>query len=192
MKSIFIPPRHFAHVDDDFCEAVLDIGRWSYSAGYAFHWYTDATGTRRRLWLHRWIAERMFGSIPAGMQVDHIDANRLNCQRANLRLATRSENQAAKGPQINSSSGCKGINLRNGKYDVRIRVGGGRRLYLGRYDDLFTALTVYGFCHKAVWGEFTTEANVPDPSPELQEYVLGRLKQLGIEMKQEGQALELV
>ncbi len=193
MKSIFLPPNHFALVDDEDFEAAKAVGNWTYSGGagnsggYACHWYTDSSGKRRRLWLHRFIAERMFGLIPKGIQIDHISGGqigkkaRLDNRRENLRLANRSSQQANKGPQINSSSGCKGINFRLGKYDVRLRYYG-RRLCLGRYNDLYTAMTVYGFAHRLLWSEFSTETNVPDPTPELQGYVMSRLKQFGVEV----------
>lgn len=186
MKSIFLLPHHFALVDDEDYEFVKAVGHWSYSAGYACHWYTDAFGKRRRLWMHRTVMERMLGhEIPKGMQVDHINGAllgkkaRLQNMRSNLRLASRSEQQANKGDQINTKVS-KGLTLRAGRYDVRIRYCG-RRLYLGRYSDIKTAMEIYGFAHRFLWGEFTTETNVPEPAEELKTYVLSRLKRLGVE-----------
>jgi hypothetical protein len=187
MKSIFLPPKHFALVDDEDYEAVKAIGNWSYSSGYACHWYTDASGKRRRLWLHRFICERILGHvIPMGMEVDHVQGAqlgkkaRLDARRNSLRLSTKNQNQANKGPQINTQIS-KGISLRANRYEVRIRHYG-QRLYLGRYHTLYTALTVYGFAHRLIWGEFTTEALVPEPTPELQAYVLSRLMGQGVEV----------
>ena len=188
MKSIFLPPNHFALVDDE--DEDLKELSWTFSGGYAASWYTDSSGKRRRRWLHRMVLERMLGhAIPNGMQCDHLTSSqigkkaRLDNRRENLRLATKSQNQANKGPQINSLvTGCKGISLRASRFEVRIRCGFGRRLYLGRYKTLFTAMTVYGFAHRLLWGEFSTESNVPDPTPELQACVMSGLKPFGVEV----------
>ncbi len=42
--------------------------------------------------LHRVIAHRIWGDLPDGIEVDHIDRNPSNCSRENLRLATRVAN----------------------------------------------------------------------------------------------------
>ena len=186
MQTIFLPPKYFALVDDEDFEAINAIGSWTYSGGYAAHWYTDASGRRHRQWLHRTVMERMLGhAIPAGYEVDHLQGSlgkkaRLDCRRNAIRLASKAQNQANKGPQINTKVS-KGINLRANRFEVRIRHYG-QRLYLGRYNTLLTALTVYGFAHRHIWGEFTTEALVPEPTPELQAYVLSRLMGQGIEI----------
>lgn len=59
-------------------------------------WHRNGAGYLKRQshleaptgYLHRIVAERMFGTIPEGFEVDHIDRNTLNCARDNLRLAT--------------------------------------------------------------------------------------------------------
>ena len=44
-----------------------------------------------------------------GVLVDHIDGDGLNCQRHNMRLATRSQNAMNRGPQTGNPSGYKGV-----------------------------------------------------------------------------------
>jgi hypothetical protein len=43
---------------------------------------------------HRMVAEAFLGPIPEGMQVNHKDGNRSNCDVSNLEVVTNSENRA--------------------------------------------------------------------------------------------------
>jgi hypothetical protein len=59
-------------------------------------WYDNGVGYYKRQdhlpaprgYLHRLIAERMFGAIPEGYEVDHVSGHPYDCGRSNLRLAT--------------------------------------------------------------------------------------------------------
>ncbi|MHB9331899.1 HNH endonuclease signature motif containing protein [Phytobacter ursingii] len=50
-------------------------------------------GVQRQLLAHRVIWILFHGDIPDGMQVDHMDGNRINNNISNLRLVTNQENQ---------------------------------------------------------------------------------------------------
>ena len=54
------------------------------------------SGERKHLKLHRavWMAKN--GEIPKGMQILHLDSNKLNCSLSNLKLGTPSENNLMK------------------------------------------------------------------------------------------------
>lgn len=62
----------------------------------AHQWYDNGSGYLKRQahlpeptgYLHRIVASRMFGEIPEGYEVDHIDLDHSNNSRRNLRLAT--------------------------------------------------------------------------------------------------------
>ena len=71
-------------------------------------WYIRANGKRERrrdaLLLHQLIA-----GTPKGMETDHINGNRLDNRKSNLRVCTHAENQRNKGSQRNNASGFKGV-----------------------------------------------------------------------------------
>jgi hypothetical protein len=117
--------------------------------------------------------------IPSGLQVDHISgatlgaAARLDNRRANLRLATRSQNQAHKGRQSNTSC-YKGVNLNAGLWEARIRFQG-KRVFLGKYEDSLVAATMYDAASRYFYQDFAG-CNFPDkPTPSYIAEALGRI-----------------
>jgi hypothetical protein len=74
--------------------------------------------------LHRVIYERHCGLIPAGMQVDHIDRDRLNNTPHNLRLVTPTQNRVNSKRRSNNTSGYVGVSWfhRNRKWGAKVRV----------------------------------------------------------------------
>ena len=98
-----------ARVDDADYDLLTAMGNWCLSnKGYAIH-YTRINDQRRVLYMHRIIL-----SAPPDLQVDHINRDRLDNRRENLRFATRSQNQANKGRPINNSSHYKGVSWNKG------------------------------------------------------------------------------
>jgi hypothetical protein len=152
--------------------------KWSYSRtnGYALRYFTDEDGQRKSIFMHRVVMTRMLGNpIPEGLQVDHIlqgKDQRINNQRENLRLATRSENQWNTGLKTNSETGFKGVSFNKGKFDARLRIHG-KRLYLGRFENAIDAALMYDATARALFKEFSN-VNFPDvpTPPELQKSVL--------------------
>ena len=155
-------------------EAFLNQWRWSkLKNGYAMREYRDESGKVRRVYMHRAVMERILGHpIPPGLTVDHIDRDRLNQQRDNLRLATRSQQQAHKGIQVNTAR-YKGVSWHLGKYDVRIQHQG-RRLTIGRFEDAVTAALHYDAATRLLNGPFAGP-NFPDiPTPSQVEAAVRR------------------
>jgi hypothetical protein len=142
MQQLLLTKGQFALVDDCYYEQILALGHWCYAHNhYAVLYRRDGERCTTRF-LQRVCMELILGHpIPPQLQVDHINRDRLDNQRHNLRLATRSQNQANKGRQVNTSC-YKGVNANKGKWEARIRFNG-RRVYLGRYSDALTAAMIY-------------------------------------------------
>ena len=65
------------------------------------------------------------GTIPDGMEIDHIDGDRGNDRIANLRICTHAENCRNRSSPSKSKSGFKGVQaLRNGRFHAHISSGG--------------------------------------------------------------------
>lgn len=104
-----------------------------------------------------------------GRDIDHINRNKWDCRRENLRKATRSINSFNKDLQKNNSSGYPGIYYYEGK-DVWIAQGTyqNRRTTLGTYAHKETAVRA-----KMEWFlEHGIEVPHCDDFPELREEVL--------------------
>ncbi len=59
--------------------------------------------------VHRVIYELLNGPVPSGAQIDHVNGIKTDNRIENLRLATRSENSCNRKPNINNTSGFKGV-----------------------------------------------------------------------------------
>lgn len=171
-------------VDVDDYDAISAIGRWCYSnSGYAVHYYQDEQGRRKTLYLHRVIYQRILRHpIPPNFQVDHCNRNRIDNRRRNLRLATRSQNQAHKGLQVNNTSQYKGISFNRGCYEARIRHQG-KRLHLGRYADGQEAALMYDAASRLLNREFAG-CNFPQQPtpPHIEQQLKKLLNKRGIEI----------
>ncbi len=66
------------------------------------------------------------------MRVDHKNRNGLDNRRANLRIATPSQNNANSKIPINNTSGFKGVAFRKKKWEAYIMVNQ-KKIHLGRF-----------------------------------------------------------
>lgn len=69
----------------------------------------------------------------AGFFVDHIDGNGLNCQRYNMRIGTKSQNNANRIRNVVNPSGYRGVIAHHGKWKAYCYFKD-RTIYGGVYD----------------------------------------------------------
>lgn len=111
MKFIEITKGEKAIVDDKDFEELNKI-KWQWSVGYARHPGYGAHKIRKSILMHRLIM-----NAPKGMDIDHINGNRLDNRRENLRVCTRAENnQHRTNKRKNKTSIYKGVCLVTSRY----------------------------------------------------------------------------
>ena len=120
---------------------------------YAVH--REGAGARERLWLHNEVMERMIGRrLKNDELVDHINRDKLDNRRDNLRLANRSQNEANKAKGSRGVSRYKGVTrTNNGRWKAEITVDK-KRIYLGTFDLEKDAAVAYNEQALASFEEF--------------------------------------
>jgi len=152
MANIITSKGHVITVDDDDYE-LLNTFKWHIDADGYFQAHTPmVNGKRKHVKIHRFIT-----NAPTGMVVDHINHDKSDNRKANLRVCTHTENvrnmQTRK--QLN---GIKGVYFtpnekRKKKYLVCIRVDG-RQKNIGRFLTQEEAANAYDIAAKLHYGEF--------------------------------------
>jgi hypothetical protein len=107
--------------------------------------------------MHRFVM-----NCPAGMEVDHMDGNGLNNQKANLRICTRRQNSSNRLRR--KGSGYKGVHPYDGgkKWIVTITVDY-KNINLGMFTCEKAAARCYDAVAKLAFGEFA-RLNFPEDS----------------------------
>jgi hypothetical protein len=97
---------------------------------------------------------RLIMNAPIGYDVDHINHNGLDNRRCNLRVCTRTQNQANSKPRKKSSK-YKGVSWSNSenKWRAFIRINGKGKT-IGRFDSELDAAEAYNNEAKKCFGEF--------------------------------------
>jgi hypothetical protein len=132
MNAIPLRKGGFSLVDDeDYAE--LSQYTWCIDAyGYAVANTQMIKGEFTSLRLHRVVM-----NAPTGLEVDHINGNRLDNRKQNLRLCTKAENGRNRPANRNNTSGYKGVTFKKGNtkkpWCAQIKVNK-KRIYLGSFE----------------------------------------------------------
>ena len=150
----------YAVIDADDFEKVSAL-KWCVHKGYSkwygarSQWHPELKRSKQ-IFLHNFI----FGEVPMGYFVDHINGDSLDNRRENLRLATRSQNRgnARKTVQIfgrPTSSKYKGVcwDKNNNKWQVQMKIDNKTR-FIGQFSDEMKAAEAYNKAASAHFGEF--------------------------------------
>ena len=151
MKQVPLTQGYVALVDDADYGAVMAAGPWHASKAphtvYVRRNVSRPDGSRTALLLHTFLT--------GWSRVDHVNLDGLDNTRANLRLATSSQNLANMRPHADNTSGFKGVGWSKQKrrWYAQIQVNGLRR-HLGYYDNVKDAARAYDLAALASWAEF--------------------------------------
>ena len=149
-KGLTLTKGFVALVDDDDYP-YLSQWKLTYSGGYALR-KEKRGGKAYRILLHRQIT-----NAPQGLDVDHWDGNGLNNCRSNLRISTRSQNNANRKPYAFSASKYKGVHFRRDRQQNPWRVSIGynnQRIWIGVFADEVEAAQAYDAKARELYGEF--------------------------------------
>ena len=120
----------------DYEKFVKDYS-FSLSNGYVqYSSRTDGLNCKR---LHRIIM-----NCPDDKMIDHINMNKLDNRRENLRICTHQQNQHNRTKQSNNTSGFKGVSFNKEKQKFEARIGiDGKSKFLGYFDTAEKASECY-------------------------------------------------
>lgn len=116
--------------------------------GYRYIYLNGANQTESRI---IWIL--MNGVIPNGMQIDHINMDKLDNKIENLRLATPRQNCTNRNLRADNKLGFKGVDKLYGKYRASISVNGNQKS-LGLFDSAKDAHNAYKLAAEMLHGQF--------------------------------------
>jgi len=144
--------------------AYVDAADYEWLSQWQWHMASGGYAARsvkgRQIFMHREIMQP-----PEGMVVDHVDGNKANNCRFNLRVCTRRENQGNLPKQRGTRSRFKGVsyNKRRDKYFAQCDFGGQHR-WLGFFDDEVEAARAYDHAAVEECGAFA-RVNFPQEWP---------------------------
>lgn len=157
MNKIPLTQNKFALVDDEDYERLMAKGSWFFNGHYAARNLT-APGFSRVLLMHRVV----MGAL-AGQEVDHINGDKLDNRKENLRFCTRAENLSNRGAQKNNKTGLKGVSRVKGcnRYKAQIMCEGTIH-HLGSFDSPLEAAEAYNKAAVTLHGDFAKVNDLSD------------------------------
>lgn len=129
-----------AIIDIDDLNKIIGI-KWRLHTGYAKYGSHNIT-------IHRLVM-----NCPDNMIVDHINHNRLDNRKENLRICTKQQNTFNSSKRVTNTSGHTGVDFNGGKWRARIKVNG-EDITLGLYQNIEDAIATRSKAIDKYFGEF--------------------------------------
>lgn len=143
---------------------------WNYSKSKGY--IQSAERKLERMPLHRFLLNITDSSI----LVDHINRNRMDCRKSNLRIATAQQNSMNCSMRANKT-GYKGVSFIKRKNLYRAQIGiNDRDIHLGSSKDSVKCAQMYNIAAQILFREYCGHINdVPDADSELQKKIENKL-----------------
>jgi hypothetical protein len=144
MKRLEVKPG-FLLIYDAEDEAVALSRRWHVSGSYVVH----KPFGRKRAFFHNLVMH-----TPDGYVVDHINGDKLDCRKQNLRICFSAENARNRKLNKNNTSGFKGVSrVSKNRWRASLRINGSD-IRGSLYSDPAMAAKEYDLMSRAWHGEF--------------------------------------
>lgn len=158
MKTIKLTKGFSMTVDDCDYEWLISMGNW-YALNRS-HPYgakrVEKEGKSKLLLAHRLIMERVLErKLKHGEQVDHIDRNKTNNTRSNLRVVTAAQNKLNQTKRRDNSTGFKGVfrsSNNDGRFKAQIKLGK-KAVHLGVCRNAYDAAILYNYAAYDAYGD---------------------------------------
>lgn len=134
-------------VSDSDYQEIQQFKWYVHKNGYAYR--TDVVGGKPKcVYMHRKIL-----GLNSGGYGDHINGNKLDNRRENLRICTSTENCANRKIQSNNKSGYKGVISRSGRWFARVQLNK-KKVYGEYFDTKEAAAKAYDVAARRFFGEY--------------------------------------
>lgn len=138
-----------ALVDDEDYDRLSKYNWWCNSDGYAIRIEYEGRKYKRQIFMHREILQPS-----EGKQIDHINRNKIDNRRCNLREVTPSQNQMNRGLLSNNKTGYKGVTYdRDSKKFRAFVTKDGCQMHLGFYETPEDAAKAYNVKAEELYGD---------------------------------------
>lgn len=153
-KEILLSQGAVTIVDEEDYERLMRRNWYLSDYGYAVAHRKDKSRSPIRM-------AREIMNCSVGMEVDHINRDKLDNRKVNLRVVSKKQNVWNTGPRVTSHTGVKGVgwHKRIGKYHARVNHDG-KMYHFGYFDSVHEAAHVYNIEIKKLRGEFGALAEV--------------------------------
>ncbi len=133
--------------DEDF--VYLCQWNWGFEGRYA---YRRDYRTGAKIYLHK-----VINKTPLGFMTDHINHDKLDNRKENLRTATRNQNEANKPKKLNCSSKYRGVcwHKQRSKWKAEIKVNQMKK-HLGLFENEIEAAKAYDEAAMKAFGDYAT------------------------------------
>ena len=127
-------------------KVLINSHTWTFSR----RGYVVTSVNRKKVYLHR-----MLMPVDSGFDVDHVNGNKLDNRRCNLRVCTHQQNMFNQKCRCTNTSGYMGVSKHKaaGKYEAYVNMSG-NKIYLGLYDTAQEAAVVRDTAASHYYGEY--------------------------------------